>query len=228
MAKIYSYVLRYDDGAAPNPFWGTCTLTICKPAIRRTAEVGDWIIGTGSKNTRLKDGNTYDLSDSLVYAMKVTNKLSLAEYDSFCQQYLPNKLPDYRKKDWRYRMGDCIYNYSIGPSPTMREGNHTEIHKERDLSGKNALLSNCFYYFGEEARPLPYHLRPLIKRSQGHRKILSPELVKDFEVWIEQFEQNKVYAEPQLKFEFALETTEGCVSKCARRVFEEEIEEAFC
>lgn len=39
--NIYSYVLRTDDGAAPNPFWGTCTLTICKPVIRRTAHIGD-------------------------------------------------------------------------------------------------------------------------------------------------------------------------------------------
>lgn len=75
--KLYSYVLRYDDGAAPNPFWGTCTLTICKPDIRRKASVGDWVIGTGSKNSRLKDGNTYDLSDSVVYAMKVTKNFRL-------------------------------------------------------------------------------------------------------------------------------------------------------
>ena len=54
MNKLFSYVLRFDDGAAPNPFGGICTLTICKPAIRRSASVGDWIIGTGSKNSRLK------------------------------------------------------------------------------------------------------------------------------------------------------------------------------
>ena len=54
MSKIYSYVLRIDDGAAPNPFWGLCTLTICKPAIRRNAQIADWIIGTGSKILNLK------------------------------------------------------------------------------------------------------------------------------------------------------------------------------
>lgn len=57
--KLFSYVLRFDDGAAPNPFWGTCTLAICKPDIRRTANIDDWIIGTGSKNSKLKDGNKY-------------------------------------------------------------------------------------------------------------------------------------------------------------------------
>lgn len=77
--RLYSYVLRVDDGAAPNPYWGTCTLTICKPDIRRCAQVGDWIVGTGSKNVRLKDGNKYDFSDDVVYAMKVTDYSSEAD-----------------------------------------------------------------------------------------------------------------------------------------------------
>jgi len=50
MNRLYSYTIPIDDGAAPNPFWGTCTLAICKPAIRRTAKVGNWVVGLGSKN----------------------------------------------------------------------------------------------------------------------------------------------------------------------------------
>lgn len=50
LMKLYSYCIPVDDGAAPNPFWGTCTLTICKPKIRRVAQVGDWIVGVGSVN----------------------------------------------------------------------------------------------------------------------------------------------------------------------------------
>lgn len=67
--KLYSYRIPVDDGAAPNPYWDICTLVICKPAIRRTAQVGDWVIGTGSKNSPI--GN---IEDKLVYAMKVTDK----------------------------------------------------------------------------------------------------------------------------------------------------------
>ena len=47
--KLYSYVMIYDTGFAPNPFWGYCTLATCKPGIRRPAEQGDWIIGSGYK-----------------------------------------------------------------------------------------------------------------------------------------------------------------------------------
>ena len=34
---VYSYIVAYDSGFAPNPFHGTCTLACCKPTIRRTA-----------------------------------------------------------------------------------------------------------------------------------------------------------------------------------------------
>ena len=49
---IYSYVVARDYGFAPNPFYGCCTLATCKPIIRRMAQVGDWVIGTGSKLPR--------------------------------------------------------------------------------------------------------------------------------------------------------------------------------
>jgi len=35
--KVYSYIVAYDSGFAPNPFHGICTLACCKPTIRRTA-----------------------------------------------------------------------------------------------------------------------------------------------------------------------------------------------
>jgi putative DNA base modification enzyme with NMAD domain len=190
MNRIYSYVLRYDDGAAPNPFWGKCTLTICKPAIRRTAQIGDWVIGTGSKNSKLNDGKRYDLSDSIVYAMKISQVLTMEEYDIFCEEELNEKVPDWNNKDWRRRMGDCIYDYSESNKPKIRKGVHNEGSRIRDLSGKNSLISNHFYYFGEEARPIPEGLKKLIKKNQGHLKIENIELIKAFEEWVEGFEKN--------------------------------------
>ena len=37
---LYSYIVAYDGGSAPNPFHEFCTLAICKPGMRRTAEKG--------------------------------------------------------------------------------------------------------------------------------------------------------------------------------------------
>jgi hypothetical protein len=98
--NLFTYCIPYDDGAAPNPFWGLCTLTICKPAIRRTTSVGDWIVGTGSKNVK----GHGDLSNKLVYAMKVTDKKTLKDYGLYCKENFPNKMPDWVSKDYRIRL----------------------------------------------------------------------------------------------------------------------------
>lgn len=215
--KLYSYVLRFDDGAAPNPFWGTCTLTICKPDIRRKANVGDWVIGTGSKNSRLKDGNTYDLSDCVVYAMKVTKKLLLADYDKYCKQHLQNKIPKWFSRDFRLRMGDCIYDYSIDSTPILRKSIHNQDNMSRDLRGQFSLLSKQFYYFGDEPRPLPQELKNIIRRGQKHLVFDDLATIKKFEEWISKFKKNKCYSQPQLKFKFDLKSTNKQISKCTSR-----------
>lgn len=43
--RVFTYVLDHDTGFAPNPFHGWCTLAGCKPVIRRTARIDDWIVG---------------------------------------------------------------------------------------------------------------------------------------------------------------------------------------
>lgn len=217
MVKIYSYILKNDSGAAPNPFWGVCTLTICKPAIRRTANVGDWVIGTGSKNSKLKNG-TINLSDSLIYAMKITDIKTLSEYDEFCKKKLKKKIPNWRTKDWRQKVGDCIYDYSKGINPTIRLSVHNERNRKRDLGGQRSLISNEFYYFGEEARLIPKELKEIIKKSQGHLKIEKPELVEQFIRWIKTFKKNKIYSGPQLKYKFERASIEDeVVIKCSQQ-----------
>lgn len=64
----FRYKLNHDFGLAPNPFGGIMTLAVCKGDIRRSKnlQIGDWIIGTGSKKMR-RDGQ-------LIYAMKVEGK----------------------------------------------------------------------------------------------------------------------------------------------------------
>ncbi|MEH2312219.1 MAG: hypothetical protein V7K35_12635 [Nostoc sp.] len=88
LMTFFSYCLRYDDGSAPNPFWEVCTLAICKPVIRRVASIGDWVVGLGSTQSPI--GN---IADYVVYAMQVTNKMTLQEYDEFCRVHSPHKIP---------------------------------------------------------------------------------------------------------------------------------------
>lgn len=74
MARIHSYVVRYDSGFAPNPFYGYCTLATCKPNIRKGADIGDWVVGSGSNDRNVRRGG------HLVYAMRVTETMTFDEY----------------------------------------------------------------------------------------------------------------------------------------------------
>jgi len=195
MASLYTYCIPYDDGAAPNPFWGVCTLAICKPAIRRTADKGDWVVGTGSRNSPMGD-----ISNQVVYAMEVTEVLTTAEYDTWSRKSCPNKIPDWKNSDIRRRLGDAIYDYSVSP-PRQRQGVHNSGNIETDLSGKNVLLSKKFYYFGNVPQPLPQDLQEIVKQGQGHRVRLNQPYVGTFLKWIGSLglEPNRLYGEPEFK-----------------------------
>lgn len=80
MSKLFSYVVDHDHGYAPNPMGRYCTLAKCKYGrIRRNivelAMKGDWIVGTGGANFRKSSGH-----GTIVYAMRVDEKLSLGKY----------------------------------------------------------------------------------------------------------------------------------------------------
>jgi Nucleotide modification associated domain 2 len=192
--KLYSYCIPIDDGAAPNPYWETCTLVICKPAIRRTASIGDWIVGTGSKESPL--GN---IELKVVYAMRVTTKMTMLEYDQWTQKNCPNKLPEWNHSDHRRRLGDALYDFSKG-IPMQRPGVHGAGNYENDLSGENALLSDHFYYFGDNPVELPEYLRPIIKSRRGHKSELNNPHVAAFVNWIEGlgYEPNALHGKPQI------------------------------
>lgn len=202
MTKIYSYVLRYDDGAAPNPYGGICTLAICKPIIRKAAKVGDWIIGTGS----LELG----LGDRLVYAMKVSEVMTFESYDNYCREKLTIKIPLKESDNSILLTGDCIYDYSAvnAKTPVQRAGVHHSWDMARDLKGMNVLLSNHFYYFGNSAIFLPTKFLSFQKRGRAHKIINDCQLIGDFEEWISHYELNKLYDEPQKK-------NISCSSKCS-------------
>jgi hypothetical protein len=212
---LYSYCVRYDTGAAPNPFWGVCTLVICKPAIRRVAQPGDWIVGLGSSKSPIGD-----IAGQVVYAMQVTRRMTMAEYDEFCRVHLPEKIPDWRSDDFRRRVGDCIYDFSRPASPKIRTSVHNEGNRDVDLGGKNALLSDHFYYFGSRPRPLPEHLLPIVHRTQGHKSRANKPYVGSFVAWLEGLEltPNCLYADPQRKTEIADDPE--CAAKCSQRDFE--------
>jgi len=176
--NLFTYTIPVDDGAAPNPFGGFCTLTICKPAIRRTAQAGDWIAGFGSRNAP-----SGDLSGRLVYAMRVTKVIPMKEYDRLASFLWPSKIPDVTSKDLTRRLGDCIYDFSTIP-PTQRIGVHGPANVQVDLGGRNAFVSDHFFYFGSRAIVLPDQLRPILHETQGHKSLANTPYIRSFLDWI--------------------------------------------
>lgn len=179
MPRLFSYTIPSDDGAAPNPFHGQCTLAICKPSIRRAAKKDDWIAGLGSKNAW--SGN---LEGHLVYAMRVEEVVSMADYDRLAQNHWPERIPKPLSLDLADRLGDCIYDFSGGLPPYQRAGVHGPQNVKRDLSGENVLMSRDYYYFGSRAVALPEHLLAICHQTQGHRSDSNEDYFDDFVYWL--------------------------------------------
>lgn len=205
--KIYAYQVPIDDGAAPNPYGGVCTLAICKPNLRKIAQVNDWIIGINSNN-------------KLIYTMKVTQILSMKEYDTFTKESLNIKIPDIQSIDIEKHMGDSVYDFS-NDTITLRKSVHSKCTKEMDLAGKNVLLSALFYYFGSETKILPSEFKDIVNLDIDFIQ-LDKELEEIFFKWLykQNFEQNKIYANPNIVGLISSSDREEEMSCCVRKKIE--------
>ena len=148
--RIYRYVVRYDAGAAPNPFGRWCSLAICKPAIRRSAQVGDWIIGLRSRQP-----------NHVIYVMQVEEVLTFAAY--WTDERFSDKRPD------RCESSDNIYRLDAdGDLVQVPNRVHFAHDIHRDLSGKRILVGRRFWYFGDLSPQLPTELLHLVHKRQSH------------------------------------------------------------
>ena len=146
---LYIYVIRYDFGFAPNPFHGVCTLATCKPGIRKSAKVGDWILGVGGK----KLGATYR---KCILLMKVSEKTSFQNYwgDPRFSLKKPCRNGSHVKM-----LGDNIYHKKAHGEWIQEDSHHSnpdgttnQKNLDRDTgTSDQVLISNYFFYFGEKA-----------------------------------------------------------------------------
>lgn len=187
--KTYAYIVPIDDGAAPNPYGGVCTLAICKPNLRKVAQEGDWVLGfvNSEENTSER---------LLLYAMKVTKVLSMSDYDAYTKDALPIKIPDIKSTCLQKQMGDSVYDFSV-ENVALRPSVHSLCTKEMDLDGKNVLLSEYFYYFGSQSRRCSWIKKEQLRDDEDYF-LLKKEVEKAFFNWLEtaHLEINKVYAKP--------------------------------
>lgn len=120
----------------------------------------------------------------MIYAMRVTDKMPMYEYDTWVQRNLPEKMPDKRSTDPKRSVGDAVWEFNEDP-PRRRPGSvHTIHERERDLKGGYALLSEHFFYFGDHPIAIPEHLQGLVQRRQGHRSVSNAPYLEPFVDWL--------------------------------------------
>jgi len=175
-----------DYGFAPNPFHSYCTLATCKPQIRRTAQPGDLVLGTGSVSQ--------DRGGQIVYCMRVEESLTFLEYwadDRFTERR--PLLTGSQKQQY----GDNIYHQSVdgdwiqANSHHSRPGGLVNVENLRsDTSVNRVLVARDFVYWGGTGPCVPQEFRDfedvdIVHSGVGHRCNFPLDLVDQFSRWIE-------------------------------------------
>lgn len=186
---VYSYVIARDYGFAPNPFHGYCTLATCKHVIRRVAQVGDWVIGTGSAR--------YGRTGHLICAMRVTEVLSFDEY--WADPRFALKRPDLTGSRMR-AFGDNIYHRDPDGNWIQEDSHHSlpggevnRVNLDDDTKTDRVLISDEFWYFGASAPLIPERFRGAgannICALRGHKKNFAADLADEFLEWVQEHER---------------------------------------
>jgi sarcosine oxidase delta subunit len=197
--KLHSYVVARDFGFAPNPFFGVCTLATCKPKLRSVANIGDWIVGTGSKK--------WDRQKHVVYAMRVTATMTFNEYWSHPQ--LQAKKPNLRGSK-KQAFGDNIYFKDPQSGSWHQENSHhsladgcaNEANVKADTQTDRVLISDDFVYWGGTGPKLPATFLNYGQASvsicvvRNHKNNFPSELVHDFVHWIRSRGERGCVGEP--------------------------------
>jgi hypothetical protein len=180
--KLFSYVVEHDNGFAPNPFGGYCTLAWCKYANpksnkRNLVEMAAyykndlkedvWILGTGGCSHE-SAGN-----GKIIYVMRVTKALELDKYD---------KDKTFKSKKYIKGINECgDWRFNI------------DYKRNEHKIERFVLVSNDFYYFGKDAEEIrnDFKIGGIEKKFWGYKCNFKSDLVSDFIDWVREEFKNK-------------------------------------
>ena len=182
--RLFSYVVARDYGFAPNPFFGICTLATCKPNIRQVVSIGDWIIGTGSKQKNRQR--------RLVYAMRVTETMTYNEYSA--DERFRRKKPNLRGS-LKQAFGDNIYFQDnsgqwqqLDSHHSYQDGRLNPHNVINDTQTDRVLLSTEYAYWGASGPEIPHQFSNYngfdICARRNHKSRFPKELVDEFLDWL--------------------------------------------
>ncbi len=200
--NCFSYVLARDYGFAPNPFGPYCTLATCKPGIRKSANIGDWVVGTGSVR--------YHGSENLVFAMKVSEKLTFNEYWEDPRFLYKRPVLNGSLKQM---YGDNIYFQNQGQwhqadsHHSNEDGTPNMYNLKRDTSCPLVLVSEHFFYFGINAVRVPRRViaqdgECICKKGPGYRCRFTDTFVFRFIEWLKSKHKPGYWGDPALMTRF--------------------------
>jgi hypothetical protein len=157
--KYYLYKLIVDNGGAPCVRNGLLSLAVCKPAIRRTAERGNIIIGFAAN--RLYHDNC------VIYIAQVTKKLDGRKYYS---QYYADR------PDCIYLWDGCNFRYRRSAKYHSKEDLVHDLGRPPKYPSAQILLSRKFRYFGEKGcrsfhSKYPHIAAKIRSLAKGHRVV---------------------------------------------------------
>jgi hypothetical protein len=187
---VFSYVVEHDLGFAPNPFHGFCTLACCKPIFRKTAEVGDYVLGTGAVKPKLRG--------CITYWMRVGEILTFDEYWND---------PRFRRKKpamsgtTHLRYGDNIYHRDDSGVLRQEDSFHSREDGsvspgdfERDTGRtQKVLIGREFAYWGRAGMVLPPDLQCLVRRQKWH---FTDVEIERFLAWLAEHPERGYLGEP--------------------------------
>lgn len=179
--RIYRYVVDHDMGFSPNPFFGVCTLANCKPVIRRTAKLGDLILGFGSAKSNIRH--------KLIYWMLVENIITFQEY--WDDPNFEIKKPVVNGSHVRFH-GDNIYHLSDLGLVVQEASFHSlpdgspNIHNIKTDTGSTnrIIVSRTFGYYGKNAITVPKHIDAIVPVGRGHRVVVADDVKKSTIDWL--------------------------------------------
>jgi hypothetical protein len=190
---VFTYVIEHDLGFAPNPFHGACTLACCKPVIRKTAKIGDIILGLGAAKPKL--------SGHLCYWMRIDEVLTFDQYWSD---------PRFRRKKPKMsgttflRYGDNIYHHDNNGDYRQEYSFHSlengevslgDLHRDTGRTDR-VLISREFAYWGLRGIKMPEELECFTIRGPGHWCDFEPEEVAALIAWLGQHPERGYRGEP--------------------------------
>src|SRR5439155_780699 len=136
--RVFTFIDSFATGFAPNPYFGYFTFATCKPAIRRGAQVGDWVVGLTPASVGQQK--------YIIFAMQVQEVITTRQYWSDSRFQL--KKPVWKDGRTMEEQGDNCYE-PVGSNWIQHPCRHFvhpkdkqhEAFKRRDISGVNVLVS---------------------------------------------------------------------------------------